>query len=89
MGIIAFILLGVMAGLLTEAVYDRADAARTRRSLLLGVAGALAGGLVALAAGAGSIGDVVVAAAWAAALAGGLAANGLAALARARRPARA
>ena len=86
MGIIAFILLGVMAGLLAEASYADGDgSARVRRSLALGVGGAVAGGLLAAALGMGGATEVFDMGGWAAAFAGGLVANALYAVSARRR----
>jgi hypothetical protein len=55
LGIVAFVLLGVMAGLLVELVYSESYAGRVRALLGTGDAGAVLGGLLAAAAGWGAV----------------------------------
>jgi uncharacterized membrane protein YeaQ/YmgE (transglycosylase-associated protein family) len=71
MGIVAWIILGLAAGLVATAVHAGDDERTGPIALLaIGVLGALAGGFAATAAGAGSIGSFFSFGAWAIALLG-------------------
>jgi len=70
MGIIGWIVLGLVAGAIAKAVHRGDQPGGILGTLLVGVLGALAGGLVASAAGVGSIGGFFNAGTWAIAILG-------------------
>jgi uncharacterized membrane protein YeaQ/YmgE (transglycosylase-associated protein family) len=71
MGIVGWILLGLLAGLLAKAIVPGADRAGIVLTTLLGVAGALLGGFVATALGWGDpIDEFFDLSTWVAAIAG-------------------
>jgi uncharacterized membrane protein YeaQ/YmgE (transglycosylase-associated protein family) len=71
MGIIGWILLGLLAGLIAKAIVPGADRAGIVLTTLLGVAGALLGGFVATALGWGDpIDEFFDLSTWVAAIAG-------------------
>jgi uncharacterized membrane protein YeaQ/YmgE (transglycosylase-associated protein family) len=71
MGIIGWILLGLLAGLIAKAIVPGADRAGLVLTTLLGVAGALLGGFVATALGWGDpIDEFFDLSTWVAAIAG-------------------
>jgi uncharacterized membrane protein YeaQ/YmgE (transglycosylase-associated protein family) len=71
MGIIGWILLGLLAGLIAKAIVPGADRAGIILTTLLGVAGALLGGFVATALGWGDpIDEFFDLSTWVAAIAG-------------------
>ena len=56
MGIIAWIILGLLAGLIARAILPGKDSEGLFATLLIGVAGAIVGGLIAEALGFGGLG---------------------------------
>jgi uncharacterized membrane protein YeaQ/YmgE (transglycosylase-associated protein family) len=73
MGIIAFVLLGLIAGALAKAIHPGADQpAGVLGTLAVGILGALAGGLIASAAGLGGLGSFFDLETWLVAVGGAL-----------------
>jgi uncharacterized membrane protein YeaQ/YmgE (transglycosylase-associated protein family) len=70
MGIIAWIILGLLAGLIARAVLPGHDSVGVFATLLIGVVGALAGGLIAEALGWGGLGSFFDLRTWIIAVAG-------------------
>ena len=72
MGIAACILFGLMGALFVESFYAEGRPGHVQRSLAIGVLGAVAGGVVAALAGAGSLAGIYSPGVWVAAFAGAL-----------------
>jgi uncharacterized membrane protein YeaQ/YmgE (transglycosylase-associated protein family) len=78
MGIISFIILGLIAGAIAKAIHPGDnEPGGLFGTLAVGVAGALAGGLVASAAGLGGLGSFFSLGTWLIAIAGALALVGI------------
>jgi uncharacterized membrane protein YeaQ/YmgE (transglycosylase-associated protein family) len=74
MGIISFIILGLIAGAIAKLIHRGGnEPGGLLGTLALGVAGALAGGLIASAAGLGGLGSFFSLGTWLVAIAGALA----------------
>jgi uncharacterized membrane protein YeaQ/YmgE (transglycosylase-associated protein family) len=73
MGIISFIILGLIAGVIAKAIHPGGnEPGGFFGTLFVGVAGALAGGLIASAAGLGGLGSFFSLGTWLIAIAGAL-----------------
>ncbi|MBA2505083.1 MAG: GlsB/YeaQ/YmgE family stress response membrane protein [Thermoleophilaceae bacterium] len=72
MGIIAFIILGLIAGAIAKALWKGDEPGGVFGTLLVGVVGALLGGLVASAAGLGGLGSFFSIGTWLIAIGGAL-----------------
>jgi uncharacterized membrane protein YeaQ/YmgE (transglycosylase-associated protein family) len=72
MGVIAFIILGLIAGAIAKTVWKGNEPGGMLGTLLVGVAGALIGGLVASAAGLGELSGFFSLGTWLIAIAGAL-----------------
>jgi uncharacterized membrane protein YeaQ/YmgE (transglycosylase-associated protein family) len=70
MGIIAWIILGLLAGLIARALLPGKDSEGLFATLLIGVAGAIVGGLIAEALGFGGLGTFFEIRTWLIAIAG-------------------
>ncbi|HVL97251.1 MAG TPA: GlsB/YeaQ/YmgE family stress response membrane protein [Solirubrobacteraceae bacterium] len=70
MGIIAFIILGVIVGAIAKAIWKGDEPGGFLGTVLVGVVGALAGGLIASAVGLGGLGSFFSIGTWLIALAG-------------------
>lgn len=72
MGIIAFIILGLIAGAIAKALHGGAEPGGFLGTLLVGVVGALLGGMIASAAGLGGLGSFFSLGTWLIAIGGAL-----------------
>jgi uncharacterized membrane protein YeaQ/YmgE (transglycosylase-associated protein family) len=72
MSIIAFIILGLIAGAIAKAVWSGDEPGGFLGTLLVGVVGALLGGVIASAAGLGGLGSFFSLGTWLIAIAGAL-----------------
>jgi len=70
MGIIAWIILGLLAGLIARAILPGHDSVGIIVTLLIGVVGAIVGGLIAELLGWGGLGDFFEVRTWIIAIAG-------------------
>ncbi len=72
MGIIAFLILGLIAGVIAKALFSGEEPGGFLGTLLVGVVGALLGGLIASAAGLGGLGSFFSLGTWLIAIGGAL-----------------
>ena len=72
MGIIGFIILGLIAGAIAKAILPGDDPGGIFVTMLIGVAGALIGGVIASALNIGDLGELVDIGTWLIAIAGSL-----------------
>ena len=72
MGIVSFILLGLIAGALAKAVWKGDEPGGVLGTLLVGVVGALLGGVIASVAGIGGLGSFFSLGTWLIAIGGAL-----------------
>lgn len=72
MGIIAFIILGLIAGAIAKAIHSGEEPGGFLGTLLVGVVGALLGGVIASAAGLGGLGSFFSLGTWLIAIGGAL-----------------
>jgi uncharacterized membrane protein YeaQ/YmgE (transglycosylase-associated protein family) len=72
MGIIAFIILGLIAGAIAKAVWKGEEPGGLLGTLAVGVVGALMGGIIASAAGLGGLGSFFSLSTWLIAIGGAL-----------------
>jgi uncharacterized membrane protein YeaQ/YmgE (transglycosylase-associated protein family) len=72
MGIIAFIILGLIAGAIAKAIWKGEEPGGLLGTLAVGVVGALMGGIIASAAGLGGLGSFFSLSTWLIAIGGAL-----------------
>ncbi len=70
MGVVAFIILGLIAGAIAKTIWKGDEPGGLLGTLLVGTVGALLGGLIASAAGLGGLGSFFSLGAWLIAIAG-------------------
>lgn len=72
MGIIGFIILGLIAGAIAKAILPGDDPGGIIVTIIIGIVGAIVGGLIASALGVGELGDFFDIGTWLIAIAGSL-----------------
>ena len=72
MGIIGFIILGLIAGAIAKAIMPGDDPGGIIVTIIIGIAGAIVGGLIASAVGIGELGDFFDIGTWIIAILGSL-----------------
>lgn len=72
MGVLGFVLLGLIAGAIAKALWKREEPGGILGTLAVGIVGALLGGLIASAAGLGGLGSFFSLGTWLVAIGGAL-----------------